>query len=124
MISTALANVTVYRCLEGGDLCLTKTCCLEIQESISCCSEQCSTMIVNDECCDEIEIVHDTVFSCSGVKEPIAIYFSTCLDDFVDESLLSKNLIFSNIIRGPPVQEGGLIKTTPPIYIQHCSFLC
>ena len=124
MISTALANVTVYRCLDGGDLCLTKTCCVDVQELNSCCSDHAVKVIANDECCDELDLVHDIVFASSANKESKTLTVSDDLYKFINETILTKSLVFSDIIRGPPAQALISYQTKTPLYIQICSFLC
>ena len=124
MISSALANVTVYRCLEGGDLCLTKTCCLELEAVSTCCSDHASKIIVNDECCDEVEIVQDTISPYFSTKEIKTADFSNDLEKFITDSLTAKTLVFTDTIRGPPISDTANHQYRSPLYIQHCSYLC
>ena len=124
LLSTALANVTLFKCIDGGDLCFTKSCCEEVTKSSPCCSEHPVEAIMEDTCCDEVAIVIDKVIIDYTKTKIKSVSKSFDFDLYTYSSPLKKSLVNNDIIRGPPAGSSRPFLSTVPVHIKNCSFLC
>lgn len=125
LITSALANITVYKCVHDGELCMTKTCCEVIDKTKSCCSEDdCKEPAFKNVCCDEVQIVQSFIFTDNGQKTAPAVNLDTYYPDIVDLSCESAKVSLNDIIRGPPLPVSEIKPPAPSLFIKNCSFLC
>lgn len=124
LLASALANVTVYKCVHDGELCVTKSCCPEDKAGNSCCDEKGYSCFSDDECCKEVTIVQDTIFNDVNLNKAKIPDSSNTFTDFISGILIEKDKIFRNAVRGPPQERELSSNIETPEYILYCSFLC
>lgn len=125
LISSALANITVYQCVHDGELCMTKTCCEVIEKESECCSDDdCDELSYQNVCCDEVQISHSFVFNDNLSSKNLLIKSTTDYPGILELSLESKSVILTQIIRGPPRPSEIVHPPKQSIFITNCSFLC
>ncbi len=124
LVASALVNVTLYKCVHDGNLCVTKSCCPAEEAVESCCSEKNNPIISSDQCCEEVTIVQDTIFNDVNLNKAKNPDNSQMFTDFISQSLVQKDGIFQDEICGPPLQTEISSTTEAPTYILNCSFLC
>ena len=125
LISSALANTTVYQCVQDGDLCITNNCCEKFKEIDSCCASDNEEKIAPQSvCCNEVQLVQNFIFNDTIQSKIPAVNLDSPHPDILDYSIEPINLALSMIIRGPPHAQADVKPANAPLFIKNCSFLC